>query len=132
MLTSRQILAARAEELRRNMTRHERKLWYEFLYDHELSFRPQKVVGNYILDFYCRKAHLSIELDGSQHYEERQRKYDEVRTTFLETRGIYELRFSNADIDESFEGVCIRIDQALRARRPDIHGPEFEILLKKR
>ena len=102
------------------------------LYDHELSFRPQKVVGNYILDFYCRKAYLSIELDGSQHYEERQRKYDEVRTTFLETRGIYELRFSNADIDESFEGVCIRIDQALRARRPDIHGPEFEILLKKR
>ncbi len=86
-------LAEHARFMRRNMTAAEKKLWYQFLCDYPIRFSSQIIVGPYIVDFLSRKIKLSIELDGSQHYEESQRKYDEVRTTYLEMEGIKELRF---------------------------------------
>ena len=124
----RQVLAERAQRMRREMTRQERKLWYQFLKTYEFPFVTQKVMGNYILDFYCKKLRLSIELDGSQHFEPRALLYDRIRTTFLETEGIKELRFTNRDIDESFEGVCEIIHQEAQKRRPDARQFQFDFM----
>ena len=62
-------LLSPARELRKNMTKEERHLWYDFLRTYPVKFTKQKIIGNYIVDFYCAKAGLVIELDGSQHYE---------------------------------------------------------------
>ena len=88
--------------------------------DSPISFVPQKVIGNYIVDFYCRKARLSIELDGDSHYSIRQREYDRVRTTFLEVLEIKELRFTNTEVVENFEGVCEAIHIEVQRRRNDV------------
>lgn len=130
-MTRRKVLAERALYLRRNMTPHEKKLWYRFLAEYEVTFKAQKVIGNYIVDFYCRKARLSVELDGGQHYEKRSLAYDATRTSFLEMREIKQLRFSNRDIDESFEGVCEVIDKEVKARRNDLMGNGFSLLKSK-
>ena len=62
-------LVPSAKNLRKNMTNEERHLWYEFLRDYPLRFSRQKILGKYIVDFYCAKAKLVIEVDGSQHFE---------------------------------------------------------------
>ena len=95
------------------MTKEERHLWYDFLKDYPAKFYKQKIVGNYILDFYCEKAKLAIELDGSQHYEEAGQEYDRMRTEYLEHLGIRVLRFTNKDIKQNFRGVCEAIILAL-------------------
>lgn len=127
-LTHRQVLARRAEELRRNMTPFEKKLWFDFLASYEVSFRPQKVIGNYIVDFYCRKARLSIEIDGDTHYNKKAMEYDKVRTCFLESREIKELRFTNLDIAQNFDGVCEVIDNEVNLRRNDLVSSNFRDL----
>ena len=70
----------------------------------------QKVIGNYIVDFYCKKAKLVIELDGSQHYTEEISKYDEERTKYLEQYGLMVLRIPNIEIKRNFKGVCENIN----------------------
>lgn len=130
-LTQRQILARRAEYLRTNMTKYEKKLWFEFLRGYEVVFKPQKVIGNYIVDFYCRKARLSIEIDGDSHYEEKAIGYDRTRTLFLEVREIKEIRFTNLEVLEDFSGVCEVIDGEVRKRRNDIDSSNY-IKLKTR
>ena len=60
-----------AKELRRNMTKEEKRLWYDFLKSYPIQFNRQKVIGNYIVDFYCKSANIVIEIDGAQHYEKR-------------------------------------------------------------
>ena len=102
-----------ARQLRKEMTKEERHLWYDFLKDYPVKFYKQKIVGNYILDFYCEKAKLAVELDGSQHYEAQGQSYDHVRTEYLESLGIRVLRFSNHDIKQNFRGVCEAIILAL-------------------
>ena len=104
----------RAKELRKPMTKQERHLWYDFLNDYSPRFQRQKTIGSYIADFYCHEAMLIVELDGSQHYEEHARAYDEERTRFLEAAGLSVLRFPNAMIDCDFEGVCAAIDREIR------------------
>ena len=99
-----------AKTLRKNMTPWERKLWYEFLRDYPLRFQRQKSIGDYIVDFYCAKAKLAVELDGGGHYTETQVEKDAERTKELETMGLTVLRISNLDIDRNFEGVCEYID----------------------
>ena len=84
-------LTQRARELRKNMTREDKRLWYQFLRTHPLRFLRQKVIDNYIVDFYCHEARLVIELDGSQHYDPEGAGKDSVRTQYLESLGI-ELR----------------------------------------
>ena len=109
-------LTTNARSLRGEMTKEERRLWYHFLRSHPVKFYRQRVVGNYILDFYAVKAKLAIELDGSQHYTEEGQLTDITRTAFLNRLGIEVMRFSNPDVLNNFEGVCIAIEHKLQER----------------
>ena len=99
-------LTSRARSLRKNMTKEERHLWYDFLRYCSPRFRRQEIFGNYIADFYCHQAKLILELDGSQHLEEDALAYDQRRTAYFHAQGIQVLRFYNTDIQNNFEGVC--------------------------
>lgn len=103
----------RARELRKNMTPQEKRLWYDFLRTYPVKFYRQRAIGNYIVDFYCSKARLVVELDGSQHYDPDNERYDAERTKQLEACGLRVLRFSNYDMARYFEGVCGTIDRAV-------------------
>lgn len=103
-------------QLRNNATAQENKLWYEFLRTYPFRFNRQRIIGNYIVDFYCAKAKLVVELDGSQHYEDKGIKHDEKRTEFLEGLGLLVLRFSNLEINESFYEICTVIDETVKSR----------------
>ena len=105
-----------ARKLRREMTKEERHLWYDFLSDYPVRFRRQEIIKSFIVDFYCDKAKLAVELDGSQHYEEKVKLYDEERTKRLSEFGILIIRFSNSDVLKNFEGVCVKIDEAVKSR----------------
>ncbi|MBQ8696437.1 MAG: DUF559 domain-containing protein [Clostridia bacterium] len=96
------------------MTRHEKKLWYDFLCKYPVRFQRQKAIGNYIADFYCAKARLIIELDGSGHYRYNQKIKDTVRTAELEGMNLRVLRFRNIDIDNGLDMVCRRIDNVVK------------------
>ena len=87
-----------AKMLRKNMTPEERHLWYDFLNKYPVRFLRQKVIDNYIVDFYCHQARLIIELDGSQHYTDDGKKNDEERTKCFEQRGLNVLRIPNNEI----------------------------------
>ena len=103
-------LTENARELRKNMTKEERHLWYDFLRDYPVRFLRQKVIDNYIVDFYCHKARLIIELDGSQHYEKEGLLKDKIRTERIESRGLTVVRIPNNEVNENFDGVCEYID----------------------
>ena len=106
-----------AKTLRKNMTRHERKLWYEFLREYPFRFQRQKTIDNFIVDFYCAKARLVLELDGNQHFEtEETVQNDVLRTNCLEKKGLEVVRISNIDIDKNFKGVCDFIDLKVKER----------------
>ena len=105
-----------ARRLRREMTPHERKLWYLFLRKYPVKIYKQRIIGSYIVDFYCASAKLIIELDGSQHYEPTGIEGDAKRTEYLESLGLKVLRISNRDVDRNFEGVCEYIDLAIHER----------------
>ena len=109
-------LVKNARELRKNMTREERHLWYDFLRDFPVRFIRQKIIGNYIVDFYCPKAKLVIELDGSQHYENENIEKDRKRTEFLESYGIVVIRIANNELNRNFEGVCCYIENIAMQR----------------
>ena len=105
-----------ARVLRRNMTRHEKHLWYDFLQHYPIKIYKQRIIDNFIADFYCHQARLVIELDGSQHYMTECQMHDLKRTQVFERYGLHVLRFSNKDIDENFEGVCCVIDKTIQGR----------------
>ena len=108
-----------ARQLRKNATKEENHLWYDFLRTYPVQFLRQKPFGPYIVDFYCHQARLAVELDGSQHYLEHGLKADQKRTEYLEhVEHIRILRFSNLDIKENFEGVCIAIRLAVEETFP--------------
>ncbi|MBQ5813149.1 MAG: endonuclease domain-containing protein [Clostridia bacterium] len=110
------ILIRNSRTLRKNMTKEEKHLWYDFLKDIGVPIYRQKVIGSYIVDFYCSQAKLVIELDGSQHYEDENEKKDKVRDEYLVSLGMKVLRYSNLDVNSNFEGVCIDIEQNIKAR----------------
>ena len=105
-----------ARNLRREMTSHERKLWYLFLRKYPVKIYKQRIIGRFIVDFYCASARLVIEVDGSQHYEKQGVEYDKERSLFLSELGLEILRFSNRDIDMDFRGVCEKIDNTIKNR----------------
>ena len=105
-----------AQSLRRNMTKEERHLWYDFLKTYPVQFKRQYSVGTYIVDFYCYRASLVVELDGSQHCTPEKMEYDRQRTTFLNGQGLYVLRLSNLDVMQNFSGVCEFIDRTVKER----------------
>ena len=105
-----------SQELRKNMTKEERHLWYDFLKTYPVQFNRQYPIGNYIVDFYCHKAKLVIELDGSQHCTPEEMDYDQRRTNYLEQQGLCVLRYSNSDVMAQFRAVCDSIDLTVRDR----------------
>ncbi len=98
------------------MTPQEKHLWYDFLRNYRPHFHRQKPMLTYILDFYCPTARIVVELDGSQHFEEKAQAYDERRTKELINIGIEILRYTNREIEESFESVCTSIDVTIKER----------------
>ena len=106
-------LKGNARNLRKNMTKEERHLWYDFLKSLPVMVHRQKVFGRYIVDFYIAEAKLVIELDGSQHYEEVGQEKDARRDTYFEGLGLTVLRIPNNAVTENFRGVCEQITQVL-------------------
>ena len=103
-----------AKQLRKEMTKEERHLWYDYLRRHPVRFSRQKVLGKYIVDFYSAEAKLVIELDGSQHYDVNQMQRDAERTVFLEGYGLTVIRIPNNELNRNFRGVCEYIDAAVK------------------
>ena len=99
--------------LRNNATKQENHLWYDFLKQSQFQFNRQRIIGEYIVDFYCPTAKLVIELDGSQHFEKEAIEYDTLRTGYLKSLGLKVLRFTNDEIDQSFESVCLKINKSI-------------------
>ena len=103
-------------------------MWFEFLSKYPIRFQRQKVIDNYIADFYCASASLIIELDGGGHYEDEQMEHDKKRTATFDQYGLLVLRFTNLEIIKNFYGVCSTIDAAVQRRvslpqRPDGDNP---------
>ena len=105
-----------ARILRRNMTPQEKRLWYDYLRYYPIKIYKQRIIDNYISDFYCHKAKLVIEIDGSQHYTDKGMEYDKIRTKTLEQYQLEVIRFSNRDIDSNFNEVCDSIDKKIKER----------------
>ena len=103
-----------AKKLRRELTKEERHLWYDFLRSYPIRFSRQKILGRYIADFYSAEAKIIIELDGSQHYEPDELQKDAERTAFLEAYGLTVIRIPNNEISRNFRGVCAYIDVGVR------------------
>lgn len=103
-----------AKQLRKEMTKEERHLWYDFLRTYPVRFSRQKVLGKYIADFYSAEARLAIELDGSQHYENDNMEKDAERTDYLKGYGLKVIRIPNNEVSRNFRGVCEYIDAAVR------------------
>ena len=98
------------------MTKQEKRLWYDFLSSYPVKIYRQKLIDNYIADFYCDKAKLIIELDGRHHNAEDNIEYDDIRTRFFNSLEIKVIRFANNDCDTNFESVCASIDAEIRKR----------------
>ena len=107
-------LVSFAKQLRNEMTKEERHLWYDFLRTYPVRFSRQKILGKYIADFYCAEAKLVIELDGSQHYEDRNMEKDGERTAFLEAYSLTVIRIPNNEVNGNFTGVCEYIDSVVK------------------
>lgn len=110
MLPKNNKLLSNAKKLRAGMTKQERHLWYDFLKTYPVKIYKQRIIGNYIVDFYCASANLVIELDGGQHYTDDGINSDKSRDEHLKSLGLTVLRISNLDIDNNFEGVCDFLD----------------------
>ncbi len=110
------VMLANARHLRKAMTPWERKLWYCFLRTYPVKFYKQRVLGPYIVDFYCPSAKLILELDGSQHFTPDGQASDSNRDAYLQTRGYAILRIPNIDIDRRFQSVCETIHRETQSR----------------
>ena len=115
-------LKERSQKLRKEATKEENLLWYNFLRKYPVRFRRQYIVGNYIVDFYCHQAKLVVELDGSQHYENQGLAADAARDHYLKSIGLTVLRYSNLDVNRNFSGVCQDILNHLPANKPSPRG----------
>lgn len=105
------ILKDRRRSLRKRSTQAEQKLWF-YLRNKKLKntkFYRQFSIGLYILDFYCPKNRLGIEIDGEYHNEPEQKLYDQTRTQFLNENGISILRFSNTEVLQDIDTVLRKI-----------------------
>jgi len=107
------MLTPNAKALRKNMTKEEKHLWYDFLKKLPINVHRQKVIDKYIVDFYIASLKIAIELDGSQHYDEENKIKDIERDKKLNSFGIKVLRYSNHDINTKFDSVCCEIKNIL-------------------
>ena len=102
-------LVPSAQDLRKNMTPEENRLWYDFLKKLPLNVNRQKIIGNYIVDFFISERKIVIELDGIQHELECNFLKDKIRDQYFSDLGITVLRYSNVQINNEFKAVCIDI-----------------------
>ena len=103
-----------SRKLRKEMTDEERKLWYGFLKRCSVQFYRQRVFERYIADFYCPSAHLIIEIDGAQHYEDDMIAADKIRDEYFYSLGLTVIRFSNLQINTQFDRVKNTIFELIR------------------
>ena len=99
-------LAVYSRELRKNMTPEEKHLWFDFLKKLPITVNRQKMIGEYIVDFYIHSSRLVIEIDGIQHSTRENKTLDEKRDSFMNKLGIVVLRYPNSLIRENFAFVC--------------------------
>ena len=109
-----------SHKMRRNMTKEERHLWFDFFRGYPVRVKRQVIIGKYIVDFCCERAQVIIELDGGQHYETENKKADAERTRQLERLGFLVLRYSNLDVMQNFSGVTEDIDRVIRERMKEL------------
>jgi len=97
--------------LRHNMTDAERALWLRIRNKQikGCQFYRQKPIGRYIVDFYCPKPKLVLEIDGSQHYESENKEKDKTKSQYLESEGLKILRFTDLDVLKNIDGAVERI-----------------------
>ena len=115
-----------AKENRKNMTDEEKKVWYQILRGHDPEFHRQRIIGNYIVDFYCPKLKLIIEIDGYQHFYEENKEYDSKRTEYFEKLGFYVLRFENTEVKKDFENVRYIINNVCESLEKGINlAPDY-------
>ena len=107
---------AQARRLRREMTPEERKLWYNYLRKYPVRFLRQHPIDRYIVDFYCHRAKLAVELDGSQHFEDEGLAWDRERDEVLSRYGIRVIRIPNNEVNTNLAGVCEYIDLCVKER----------------
>ena len=103
------ILKPISQTLRKNMTREEKHLWYDFLKKLPFNVKRQMMIGDYIVDFYIASAKIVIEIDGRQHSMPENKESDLERDKKLFDKGIRVLRYSNKDINCNFNNVVIDI-----------------------
>ena len=115
-------LKAFAVKMRKNQTDEENKVWYQILKGRVPKFHRQRIIGNYIVDFYCPKLKLIIEIDGYQHFYEENREYDNKRTEYLEKLGYRVLRFENTDVNTDIEEVRYIINNVCEEKLKEIYG----------
>ena len=106
-------LTGYSQKLRREMTKEERHLWYDFLKEFPYTVNRQKVIGQYIVDFYIAQLKLVIELDGSGHYTQEAVLADKKRDEELKKLGLTVLRFTNLEVNKQFRAVCDEIEKYL-------------------
>lgn len=105
-----------AKTLRKQMTRQERHLWYDFLRNYYVKVYRQRTIDNYVADFYCPAAKLVVELDGGQHYTEKKMLVDKHRSLIINQCGIHVVRIPNNEIDNNFYSVCTYLDSIIKKR----------------
>lgn len=116
-------LKKNAKALRNNMTREEKRLWYDLLKDLPFTVNRQRIIGAYIVDFYIAEKKTVIEVDGRQHEALEGLEKDEKRDRFLKEKGITVLRYSNLAIDRHFNEVCRSVCESL--------GVDYEEFVRK-
>ena len=115
-----------AVEMRKNQTDEEKKVWYQILKGRTPKFHRQRIIGNYIVDFYCPQLRLAIEIDGYQHFYEENIEYDNKRTEYIESQDIYILRFENTEVNNDIEYVKYIINNVCEAREKGLPiAPEY-------
>ena len=115
-----------AVEMRKNQTYEEKKVWYQILKGRTPKFHRQRIIGDYIVDFYCPQLRLAIEIDGYQHFYEENIEYDNKRTEYIESQDIYVLRFENSEVNKDIEYVRYIINNVCEARQKGLSiAPEY-------
>ena len=109
-------LTPNARELRKNMTKQEKHLWYDFLREYPIRILRQKVIDSFVADFYCAEAKLVIEIDGGQHFTEEGKQYDSEREQIMQNFGLKTIRYTNNEIDTEFNSVCNDINEQIKNR----------------
>jgi very-short-patch-repair endonuclease len=109
-------LQANGRRVRNQTTKQERRLWYDFLRTFEIQFYRQKVIENFIVDFYCAHAKIVVEVDGGQHFDNEGQHADQKRDARLTKLGYEVIRFTNDEVDHNFYEVCEAIRLAIKKR----------------